>query len=98
MQKKAVYRKLKLALALGVLFVTLAVALLGALIRPDKTQDANDQLISIAKLPPLADVKMLKVRKNKLFEHQFWYELLLNGGRESEFMLVPIKGMEVQEH
>lgn len=80
------------------IMVMFLVAFLGALIRPDKSQFTNEQMISIARLPPLSSVEFLKVRKNKIVSESNWWELFFLGSRESEHTLVPAESVEVQGH
>lgn len=74
-------KKDKLAL-IGVYIILAAVlvSVLGSLIRPDKTVNANDQMLQLARSKPGFSVELLKVRKNKALETApFWQRLLLGG-------------------
>lgn len=89
---------LRWLLAIGFLLTLMVVAVLGAVIRPDKSEDANEQVLSIAKLPPLSKVNVLKIRKNRVQENVAWNQLLLAGGKENEYAIVPISDIEFQEN
>ncbi|MCS6832490.1 MAG: hypothetical protein NZ521_02860, partial [Flammeovirgaceae bacterium] len=49
---------------LSVIVILTVIALLGYLIMPDSTPNANDGDITIAKKPPIFTVKMLKIKKD----------------------------------
>ncbi|GAB4379525.1 MAG: hypothetical protein Kow0075_10160 [Salibacteraceae bacterium] len=73
-------------------------AVLGAFIRPDKSPLANEQNLSIARLPPMSKVRFLKVTKNVQSHQPMWYEMLLLGGAEGEFAYIPIEDYEIQAY
>lgn len=64
------FKKDRLAV-LGLSFMTLliAVTILGPLIRPDSSTDANHQVISLAKLPPLASARIHEDEMRCFDEH-----------------------------
>lgn len=80
-----------------IIVLMFTIAFLGALIRPDKSPFANEQMISIARLPPFSEVQFLKVRKNKVIAERKWWELFLQGGQENKYVLVPAASVEVQD-
>ena len=74
---------------LAVIAVSILVALLGYLIAPDSTPNANDQISAVALKNPGFSVKILKIKKNRDIEQPNWFSKLLFGA-PSEFDFVPI--------
>ncbi len=70
------------------------IAILGYLITPDHTEDANDQINEVNLKPPGFTIDLLKVRKNRTFEHQSFVTTMLFG-KPNPFRLVPIIGHEI---
>lgn len=82
--------KNKLAMFGGFLIVlTLLVAILGYLIMPDKSPNANEMHLEISTLPPLSKVEFVKKKKEKSVEERGWIQKWLNG-QESEYNYFPI--------
>lgn len=81
----------KLAL-LGVYIILFAalISLLGSVVRPDKTVNANDQMLQVARSKPGFSVQVLSVRKNKVVESTPIWERLLLGGKELPGKKIPI--------
>lgn len=84
-------RKNKLSLA-GVYIILFAVliSLFGSLIRPDKTVDANDQMLQLARNKPGFSVELLLVAKNKEIVKTPWFKRMLFGGAEMPHKAYPI--------
>lgn len=83
----------------GLLVIVLSVmiALLGYLIMPDNTPDANDGAVQIQKQPPGFEATFLKIRKNRSIEkHDFIEKAII--GQESEYMIVPILDYKIEGH
>lgn len=74
---------------LAVIAISILVALLGYILAPDSTPDANDQIPAVALKNPGFKVKMLKIKKNRNIEQPNWFSKLLFGA-PSEFDFVPI--------
>lgn len=81
----------KLAMS-GLIFIlfTAAIAIFGALIRPDSSPHANDQKLALGKKKPGFKIQMLLVRKNKDIARQYFWKQLFFGGKESEYETIPI--------
>jgi len=90
-------KKNKLALA-GLITIGLSVlvALLGFLITPDSTPDANDQLLELSIKPPGFKVQILKMRKNENVEHVNFFEKM-RYGEVSDFKCIPIYKYRFQD-
>lgn len=71
------------------------ISILGYLIMPDQTPDANDGAVQIQKLPPGSKVTFLKIRKNRIIEQKSIFQKALFG-QESNFMIVPILDYEIE--
>jgi peptide/nickel transport system permease protein len=84
------FLKNKLSLA-GCIFIALLiiVAILGYLISPDSSPNANEQNLSIAAKSPMFKVTMLNIRKNQIFKKQSFWNTMLRG-KESDYIQVPI--------
>jgi peptide/nickel transport system permease protein len=84
-------RKNKLSLA-GVYIILFAVliSLFGSLIRPDKTVDANDQMLQLARNKPGFSVELLLVAKNKEIVKTPWFKRMLFGGAEMPHKAYPV--------
>jgi peptide/nickel transport system permease protein len=84
-------RKNKLSLA-GVYIILFAVliSLFGSLIRPDKTVDANDQMLQLARNKPGFSVEVLLVAKNKEIVKTPWFKRMLFGGAEMPHKAYPV--------
>lgn len=77
---------------LAVIAISILVALLGYILAPDSTPDANDQIPAVALKNPGFKVKILKIKKNRAIEQPNWFSKLLFGA-PSEFDFVPINNM-----
>lgn len=85
----------RVAIAGLVYIITMAVmGLLGYLIMPDDTPNANDGAVQIQKQPPGFEVTMLKMRKNTHYEERSWLQKMLKG-QESPYILQPISDYEI---
>jgi peptide/nickel transport system permease protein len=90
--QKAVRRLLRnkpALFGLAVIAISILVALLGYVIAPDATPNANNQMAAVALKNPGFKVKMLKIKKNRDVEQPNWFSKLLFGAA-SEFDFVPI--------
>lgn len=85
------FKKDKVALAgLFIIAISVIVAVLGALIRPDSTPMANEMSLQLSAKEPGFSVKTLLVRKNKPEDKKRFYELMFFGGKENDYTIVPI--------
>lgn len=85
------FKKNKLAMAgLFILAVAACIAILGGVIRPDATKNANSQQVSIAKKGIDFKVEMLKVRINAEVSANWFFNQFFFGGRESKYLLIPL--------
>jgi peptide/nickel transport system permease protein len=83
-------RKNKLAMLGSIIIgICLMVAVLGYVITPDATPDANNQLLEISKKPPGFNVKMLLVRKNEP-KHNVNFFSKMFFGEQSDYRLIPL--------
>ena len=92
------WRKLiKNRLAFGGLLVIAffaLIAILGANIRPDKSYDANNQILEISRQKPGFEVEVLKITRNQLIESVPFYKLFFFGGEEFKYKYIPIRSWE----
>jgi peptide/nickel transport system permease protein len=86
--KRFKHNKLSIA---GCVFIILLVliSVLGYLITPDKSPNANQQILSIAAKPPMFKVTVLNVCKNQPAQKSSFFRTMLFG-RESDYTQVPI--------
>ena len=81
--------------AFVVMIFSFLVAILGYLIMPDQTPDANDGAVQIRKKPPGFEADFIKIRKNTETVKRSLFEKMLYG-QESAYMLVPVKSFRIQ--
>ena len=85
------FKKNKLAVVgLYILAIATCIAILGGLIRPDSTKNANSQQVSLGKKGINFSVEVLKVRSNANIPHQWFLGQMFFGGKESRYLTVPI--------
>ncbi|HRE74934.1 MAG TPA: ABC transporter permease [Flavobacteriales bacterium] len=70
------------------------IAILGALIRPDKTTNAANAIPAVNTKPPGFEVKYLLVQKNDTIHPTTFFDKMLFGGEENKFRYVPITEFE----
>ena len=82
----------------GLVFIISAflVSLLGYLLMPDSTPDANDGAVQVQKLKPGSQVTFLKRRKNREIQKRNLIHRALYG-QESEYIIVPILDYVVED-
>ena len=95
--RKRLKRNKPAILGLFIIIGSLIISLLGYLIMPDNTPDANDGAVQIQKQPPGFEVAFLKIRKNRIIEKSNLFQKTIYG-QESEYMIVPIKEYEINGH
>jgi peptide/nickel transport system permease protein len=96
--QKAVRRLLRnkpALVGLAVIVLSVLVAILGYVLAPDATPDANDQLPTIALKNPNFAVKVLALRKNRPVESPHFFQKLLSGA-PSALEYLPINGYELR--
>ena len=78
---------------LGWIVISVVIALLGYLISPDSTPNANDQIPDIALRNPGFSIQVLKVKKNQEYEIE---NLLMTMvfGKPNPYQMVPINNFE----
>lgn len=74
---------------LAVIGFAVLIALLGYLVTPDPTPDANDQKPELKIKPPGFEVQMLLIRKNEESKKVNWFSRMLFG-EESDYTSIPI--------
>ena len=74
---------------LGVISFAVIIAVLGYLITPDSTPNANDQVLQINNKQPGFKVTMLKVRKNRDIPHRNILARMIYG-QQNEYDLIPV--------
>jgi peptide/nickel transport system permease protein len=95
--KKALERlkKNKPALfGLGLIALSIIVAILGYAISPDATPDTNNQLTTIALKSPNFAIKILKLPKNRLVEERGFIGTMLFGS-ETKYNFLPINNYNI---
>ncbi len=89
-------KKNKPAIAgLIIIFCSFFISMLGYLIMPDQTTNANDGAVQIQKQPPGFEATFLKIRKNRKIEQVNFLQRAIYG-QESEYIIVPIKEYEIE--
>ena len=77
----------------GWIVLCVVIALLGYLIAPDSTPNANDQTPEIALKNPGFSIQILKVRKNQKYPDQNFFKTMFSGKR-NPYRMVPINSFE----
>ena len=94
------WRKLKKnrTAMLGLLIICIAIfiSVLGANIRPDATEDANDQNSPISRKAPGFKVSQLLVRKNREFKNVGFFGKLFFGYEEASYKSYPMYGYKFE--
>ncbi|MEM6963202.1 MAG: ABC transporter permease [Bacteroidota bacterium] len=80
-------------IGLGWILLCVVIALLGYLIAPDTTPNANDQVPEIALKNPGFSIQVLKVRKNQTYPSQSFFSTLLFG-KTNPHKIFPINSFE----
>lgn len=78
------------------IILSVLVALLGFLITPDSSPDANEQLLELSIKPPGFEVQILKMRKNENVEKVNFFEKMFFG-EVSDFKYIPIYKYRFQD-
>lgn len=81
---------------LYVLIITFLVAFFGALIRPDRSPFANEQNLTIARMPPFSSIQFFKVQKNRPIPYSSWWQMFFQGGEENHHDRIPMERLELQ--
>jgi ABC-type dipeptide/oligopeptide/nickel transport system permease subunit len=76
-------------ISLAVIVVAMALAIIGPSIAPDKTPDADDQVLELANVNPGFQVKMLLVQKNREEKPSSFFSRVLFG-RDNPNQMIPI--------
>jgi peptide/nickel transport system permease protein len=78
-----------------IIFLCCLIAILGCLVMPDQTPNANDSAAQIKKKPVGFKVDMLKIRKKmEIAQVGVWEWLYL--GQESEYTIVPVSSYRIE--
>jgi ABC-type dipeptide/oligopeptide/nickel transport system permease subunit len=84
------FRKNKIAIgSFYFILIAVAISILGYLITPDSTPDANNQILQLSVKPPGTRVKMLLVKKTMAIEKASFFKKMLYG-QESRYYYIPI--------
>ncbi len=92
--RKRLQRNKPALFGLIVILLAVVVSLLGYLVMPDRTPDANDGAVQIQKQPPGFTVTFLKIKKNREIEHRNIIRKALHG-QENAYMIVPVTDYQV---
>ncbi len=88
------YKNKPAIVGLAIIITALFSSILGYLVMPDQTPNANDGAVQIQKQAPGFEVTFLKIRKNrKIDKVNFFHRAIY--GQESDYMIVPILSYEI---
>ncbi|MFT6998127.1 MAG: peptide/nickel transport system permease protein [Cryomorphaceae bacterium] len=82
-------------IGLVVILLAAMISILGAIIRPDSSTDANSQNVSLAKKGIGFTADVIDVRKNKFLSETSVFNSLFLGGHESPDQIIPIHSVEI---
>ncbi len=92
--RKRLYKNKPAIIGLFFIIASLISSLMGYLMMPDHTPDANDGAVQIQKQAPGFEATFLKIRKNRKVDKVNFFQRAIYG-QESEYMIVPIKEYEI---
>lgn len=92
--KKRLFNNKPAVFGFLVIALCFAFALLGYLIMPDQTPNANDSAAQIKKRPPGFEVQLFKIRKNMEVEQVNFFKKIFVG-QESEYTIIPITNYRI---
>jgi peptide/nickel transport system permease protein len=92
--KKRFLRNKPAVMGLICICITFLIAILGYLIMPDSTPNANDGAVQIQKKPVGFSVTFLKIRKNYPIEKQGLMHTVLYG-KENKYAIIPIDSYKI---
>ncbi len=93
--RKKIFQNFSAVLGLSFIGISIIITLLGYLILPDQTPDANDGAVQLQKQPPGAVIQFLKIRKNREIKKVGIISKALHG-QENEYMIIPVTKVEVK--
>ncbi len=96
--QKALKRLLKNKAAvfgLFIIFISVLIAIFAYAIIPDKTPNADEQILEIATEKPGFSIEMLKVRKNRDVPQPNVFSFLLNG-KDNPYQMIPMNSYEIK--
>jgi len=82
--------------SLGVIMLTVFIAIIGYLIIPDSTPMCNNQILEISTQKPGFESEFIKMRKNQPYIHTSFLKKLLFGAR-SNYKLIPISNFKFKD-
>lgn len=95
---KMAWRRLKknrlAMIGLFIIVVSSFISILGAIIRPDKTENADIEIRNIATKKPGFTCNFLLMKKNEDDESTPFYKMLFFGGRKEHYVYLPISQFE----
>ncbi len=83
-------------LGLFVIALLIIIAILGYLITPDRTPNANDQVLQIANEQPGFKITFLKKKKSKEIDHRAFFIGKMLHGKENSYELIPLISWKVE--
>lgn len=95
--KRRLMRNKPAMFGLFIIILATVVSMLGYLVMPDRTPNANDGAVQIQKLMPGESALLLKVRKNMEIDDNNIFSTALFG-QESPYILVPINEYRVEDY
>ena len=81
---------------LFIIAITLLIAILGYLITPDSSPNANEQITELALKNPRFTIQLLKIRKNREVENNGWIKTMFFG-QPNPFKLIPLNKVTFKE-
>jgi len=82
-------------ISLGVIMVTIFIAIVGYLIIPDSTPMCNNQILEVSTQKPGFKSEFIKIRKNQPYIHTSFFKKLLFGAR-SNYKQIPISDFKFE--
>lgn len=83
-------------LGLCVILLAVIISILGYLVMPDQTPNANDGAVQIQKQPPGFQATFIKMRKNRMIDQQNIFHKAAFG-QESAYIIEPVVDYEIEQ-
>lgn len=91
------FKKNRLAVfGLAAIVLAASVAILGGLIRPDHSQNANTQQLALSKKGINFKVEGIEITKNQNVENTFFWKQMFFGGKEDPNTFLPIHSFQIK--
>ena len=93
--RKKLIRNKPVLYGLYAIFIAIFISLFSYILIPDNSPNANNGLIELKKLPPFSSVQVVKIKRKKLTERNFFTSVFT--GFTKDYKLIPIDGYSAND-